>query len=113
MTTGTVLVDGVAGNVTPCTLPVVVTRVPPVVVSPVRSPFVIEIALENLVRLPEAGVPLTLGSPPPPEPSAVPLIHKDCALSDPEPLLPPEAGPIRALLYVGLGQSVGEPGHAA
>ncbi len=43
----------------------VAASVPEVVMSPLRSPFVMAVAPENLVRLPLAGLPLVVTVPPP------------------------------------------------
>lgn len=54
-----------AAKATPPVLLTVTASVPEVVASPERSPLVMVVAAENLVRLPEAGVPVVETEPPP------------------------------------------------
>jgi hypothetical protein len=53
----------------------VVASVPEVVTSPVRSPLVIEVEPENLVRLPDAGLPVVVTVPEPAEPFAAAVMR--------------------------------------
>ncbi len=81
---------------------IVVATVPVVVTSPVRSAFVMELAPENFVRLPDAGEPVVLtpdvGAPP--SLTTWPDVPSNTATC---PSVTPPEGPMTCRLASGMG----------